>query len=92
MRGHAPHRPRRFARAPSAEARVSRRTYPAYWFGLERLILQEQSEPHYYLLPRRKAIPRKGKTVIHRSTTTAGKRVLDVTGNLKAVQKLLGTS
>jgi integrase len=91
------------------------------------LILEDQVEPHHYLLPRQKAIPRQDKMVMHRfheqpmsvhglhnwwyrclyraglvpaGTTrgermhkarhTAGQRVLDATGNLKAVQKLLG--
>ena len=98
-----------------------------FWFDLERLILEEEVQPHHYLLPRQKAIPRKGTSVTHRfreqpmgvhgmhnwwyrclqraevvpvgvtsgermhkARHTAGQRVLDVTGNLKAVQKLLG--
>jgi integrase len=98
-----------------------------FWLDLERLILDDKAEPHHYLLARRKAIPRAGKTVIHqfpdkpmgvhgthdwwyrclhrarivqegvtsgermhKARHSAGQRVLDQTGNLKAVQKLLG--
>jgi integrase len=98
-----------------------------YWFELERLIVEAGSQPHFYLLPRQKAIPRNGKTQIyrfhdqpmgvhglhnwwyrclaragivplgatsgekmHKARYTAGQRVLDKTGNLKATQKLLG--
>ena len=100
---------------------------PGFWFDLERLILEEEAQPHEHLLPRQKAIPRKGEMVMHRfreqpmgvhgmhnwwyrclragvvstgitsgermrkARHTAGQRVLDMTGNLKApVQKLLG--
>ena len=100
---------------------------PGFWFDLERLLLEEEAQPHEYLLPRQKAIPHKGQMVMHRfrekpmgvhglhswwyrclhragvvpagvtsgermhkARHTAGQRVLDVTGNLKAVQKLLG--
>jgi site-specific recombinase XerC len=100
---------------------------PGFWFDLERVILEDQVEPHHFLLPRRKAIPHLGASVLHRfpekpmgahglhdwwygclaragvvpeGTTSgermhkarhsAGQRVLDRTGNLKAVQKLLG--
>jgi site-specific recombinase XerC len=100
---------------------------PGFWFDLERVILEEQAEPHHFLLARRKTIPHRGAQVLHRfpekpmgahglhdwwyaclhragvvpeGTTSgermhkarhsAGQRVLDRTGNLKAVQKLLG--
>ena len=90
-------------------------------------MLEDGAQPHHHLLPRQKAIPHKGQTVMHRfhedpmgvhgmhnwwyerlqragvvaagvtsgermhkARHTAGQRVLDVTGNLKAVQKLLG--
>jgi integrase len=83
--------------------------------------------PHHHLLPRRKAIPYRGKVVIHsfpakpmgahglhdwwygclqragivaegttsgermhKARHSAGQRVLDKTGNLKGVQKVLG--
>lgn len=39
---------------------------PGFWFDLERVILEEAAEPHEYLLPRQKAIPRKGVMVMHR--------------------------
>lgn len=35
---------------------------PAFWFDLERLIQDREAKPDHYLLNRRKAIPRKGKT------------------------------
>ena len=100
---------------------------PGFWFDLERVILEEEAQPHFYLLPRQKAIPQKRVMVMHRfhekplgehglhnwsyrclqqagivptgvtsgermhkARHTAGQRVLDVTGNVKAVQKLLG--
>lgn len=100
---------------------------PGFWFDLERVILEDEAQPHHYLLPRQKAIPRKGAMTTHRfhdqpmgvhgahnwwyrclqragvvpvgvtsgermhkARHTAGQRVLDKTGNLKAVQKLLG--
>jgi integrase len=115
----------RAVRRTSSERAAARRT--GFWFDLERLILEAQVEPNEYLLPRQKAIPRKGEMVMHRfreqpmgvhgmhnwwygclqraeivptgvtsgermhkARHTAGQRVLDVTGNLKAVQKLLG--
>jgi integrase len=104
---------------------------PEFWDDLGRLIIETEAQPHHFLLPRRKAIP-KGQAEIRRSVTylfpdqpmgghglhswwyrcleragivaagtssgermhearhTAGQRVLDVTGNLKAAQKLLG--
>ena len=34
---------------------------PVFWFDLERLILEDAVEPHHYLLPRQKAIPRNGQ-------------------------------
>jgi site-specific recombinase XerC len=101
--------------------------HPAFWHDLGRLLIEAEAQPHHHLLPRQKAIPRKGKTIMHRfpdqpmgvhglhdwwyrclhragivaeGTTSgermhkarhsAGQRVLDKTGNLKAVQKLLG--
>lgn len=101
----------------------------SFWLDLERLILDVEAQPGHFLLPRRKAIPRKGSTLIHlfpsqpmgehgahnwwyrcleragvvelgttsgermhKARHTAGQRVLDVTGNIKAVQKLLGHS
>lgn len=103
--------------------------HQAFWFDLERLIVETEAQPWHYLLQRQKAIPHKGETRMHRfpelpmgehgahnwwyarltdagvvaeGTTrgekmhkarhTAGQRVLDETGNLKAVQKLLGHS
>jgi site-specific recombinase XerD len=102
---------------------------PSFWLDLERLILDTEARPSWYLLPRRKAIPYKGSTRIHlfheqpmgdhgthdwwyrhlaaagvvepgqtsgekmhQGRYTSGQRVLDRTGNLKAVQKLLGHS
>lgn len=100
---------------------------PAFWFDLERLILDTEAQSGHYLLQRRKLIPhggRKDVTVyperpmgdhglhswwygclaragivaegqtsgerMHKARHSAGQRVLDQTGNLKAVQKLLG--
>ena len=106
---------------------------PAFWFDLERVILESGAEPHHYLLARRKSIPHtdpetgqlvpvlhrfpdkpmgphgahdwwyaclarvgivpEGTTSgerMHKARHYAGQRVLDRTGNLKAVQKLLG--
>jgi site-specific recombinase XerC len=106
----------------------------AFWFDLERLIVEAEAQPQHYLLPQRKAIPKRwdpelgrnrsvmhvfperpmgahglhtwwyaclaragivpeGTTSgerMHKARHTAGQRVLDVTGNLKATQKLLG--
>lgn len=98
--------------------------HPAFWFDLERHILDAQAEPHHFLMPRQKRIPRAGLRrfpdqpmgahgmhswwyrclteagivamgttkgeKMHKARHTAGQRVLDTTGNLKAVQKLLG--
>jgi integrase len=98
-----------------------------FWHDLGRLLIDLEAKPHHYLRARQKAIPHKGKSVIHRfpekpmgehgahdwwyqcpehagivpkGTTsgekmhqaryTAGQRVLDKTGNLIAVQRLLG--
>jgi site-specific recombinase XerC len=107
----------------------------AFWFDLERLILEEEAQPGHYLLPRQKKHPvkfdpatkkatayrvtqfhdepmgghglhdwwygcleragvvaegqRAGERM-HKARHTAGQRVLDKTGNLKATQKLLG--
>lgn len=100
---------------------------PGFWFDLERVILEDEVQPGWYLLPRQKAIPRKhgmelycfhdqpmgvhgmhsswyrcleragvvaaGTTSgerMHKARHTAGQRVLDKTGNLKAVQNFLG--
>jgi len=109
---------------------------PGFWNDLGRLIVEDESAPNHYLLPRRKAIPkrwdavaRKNQSVahffhdqamgahglhnwwyrclgragvvpegttsgerMHKARHTAGQRMLDKTGNLKAVQKLLGHS
>jgi site-specific recombinase XerC len=107
----------------------------AFWYDLERLILDTAAQPSHYLLPRQKAIPKEfdpetrkatsyeivrfpeqpmgdhglhnwwyrcleragivaeGVTSgerMHKARHTAGQRVLDKTGNLKAAQKLLG--
>jgi site-specific recombinase XerC len=106
----------------------------AFWNDLGRLIVETEAAANHYLLPRRKAIPKKwdaatgrnrsvmhyfhgepmgahglhnwwyrclgaagvvaeGTTSgerMHKARHTAGQRVLDKTGNLKAVQKLLG--
>jgi integrase/recombinase XerC len=99
----------------------------AFWHDLGRLEIEEEARPDDYLLARQKAVPHKGKTVIHsfpgrpmgvhglhnwwyrcltragivsegttsgermhKARHSAGQRVLDKTGNLKAVQKLLG--
>jgi len=98
-----------------------------FWFELERLIVETEAQPSHYLLQRQKAIPRRGRNMMHRfpekpmgahglhdwwfaasnarpssrpaprsgermhkARHSAGQRVLDATGNLKAVQKLLG--
>jgi integrase/recombinase XerC len=100
--------------------------HSAFWFDLERHILDVEAQPHYFLLCRHRVIPRIGlrrlpdkpmspngahlwwyrclqragivaeKTTsgerMHKARHTAGQRVLDATGNLKAVQKLLGHS
>lgn len=100
---------------------------PALWMDLERHILDVEARPDHFLMPRRKAIPNRGVSVMHtfpgepmgdhglhdwwyrcltragvvadgvtrgermhKARHTAGQRVLDKTGNLKAVQKLLG--
>lgn len=100
---------------------------PEFWHDLGRLLIDLESKPHHFLMARRKAIPRKGESVMHsfpekpmgvhgahdwwygrlqragivpegvtsgekmhQARHTAGQRVLDKTGNLKAVQKLLG--
>jgi site-specific recombinase XerC len=111
--------------------------HDAFWFDLERLIVEEQAAPAHYLLPRQKTHPvrfdpvtrkavdfrvtrfpaepmgahglhdwwygcleragvveagqRSGERM-HKARHTAGQRVLDKTGNLKATQKLLGHS
>jgi integrase len=101
--------------------------HAAFWHDLGMLLIDLEAQPHHYLPTRRKAIPRKGRIVMHRfpekpmgahglhdwwyacleragvvseGTTSgermhkarhsAGQRLLDKTGNLKAVQKLLG--
>jgi integrase/recombinase XerC len=107
--------------------------HSAFWFDLERLILESEAQPGHYLLQRQKAIPHivPGTKVqkitmhsfpekpmgvhglhdwwyarlaaagivapgvtsgerMHKARHTAGQRMLDATGNLKAVQKLLG--
>jgi integrase/recombinase XerC len=98
--------------------------HPAFWFDLERHILDAEASPHHFLLCSQKTIPRAGvrrfpdKPMsqngthrwwyrclqsadvvpsgvnrgenIHKARHTAGQRVLDASGNLKAVQKLLG--
>jgi len=107
-----------------------------FWNDLGRLIVEDESAPNHYLVPRRKAIPKKWDAVagrnqsvthffhdqpmgahelhnwwyrclgragvvpegttsgerMHKARHTAGQRMLDKTGNLKAVQKLLGHS
>jgi integrase len=109
---------------------------PGFWNDLGRLIVEDESAPNDYLLPRRKAIPKRWDAVagrnqsvthffhdqpmgahglhnwwyrclgragvvpegttsgerMHKARHTAGQRMLDKTGNLKAVQKLLGHS
>jgi integrase/recombinase XerC len=95
--------------------------HPAFWFDLERFILDVEAQPNHYLLCRRAGRyktrqPDKPMGVhgmhrwwyaclaaagivpegtssgerMHKARHTAGQRVLDATGNLKAVQKLLG--
>jgi integrase/recombinase XerC len=100
--------------------------HTAFWFDLERHLLDVEAQPTHYLMCQQKTIPRAGLRrfpdkpmgahgmhlwwyhcleaagVVPRGTTsgermhkarhTAGQRVLDRTGNLKAVQKLLGHS
>jgi integrase/recombinase XerC len=100
--------------------------HPAFWFDLERHILDAEAQPDHFLMPRQKTIPRAGVRRfpaqpmghnglhrwwygclqragivaagtmsgerMHKARHTAGQRVLDATGNLKAVQKLLGHS
>lgn len=96
---------------------------PAFWHDLERLILDTQAEPHWYLLPTsvgnrstRRLVhdkPRGNHGMhkwwyrcltnagivpegvesgerMHKARHSAGQRLLDHTGNLKAVQQLLG--
>jgi integrase len=105
----------------------------AFWFDLERLILETEAQPSHHLMQRqithpvlfedgkatayrvhrfpdepmgdhglhdwwygcltRAGIVPKGTTSgerMHKARHTAGQRVLDATGNLKAAQKLLG--
>ena len=114
---------------------TNRIPHNAFWFDLERLIVEEEAKPTHYLLPRQKTVPRRFdpetrkaiefQTVrfheepmgghglhdswyraleragvvapgqragerMHKGRHTAGQRVLDKTGNLKATQKLLG--
>jgi len=126
--GHFDHQRRRLTIFTKGEKiRALPIPQPDFWLDLERLILDEQAQPHHHLLPRQKAIPRGEKMATHRfhekpmgvhgmhdwwyrclaragivaqGTTSgermhkarhsAGQRVLDQTGNLKAVQKLLG--
>ena len=107
--------------------------HPAFWFDLERLILDVAAQPSHYLMQRQVTHPvrfENGKAVefrvhrwpdkpigdhglhdwwyacleragivdagttsgerMHKARHTAGQRVLDATGNLKATQKLLG--
>jgi site-specific recombinase XerC len=98
--------------------------HPAFWFDLERHLIDAEARPSHYLMCLRKQIPRaglrsfpdrplsstalhrwwyarledagivaKGETSgerMHKARHTAGQRVLDKSGNLKAVQKLLG--
>lgn len=98
--------------------------HSAFWFDLERHILESEAQPQHYLMCRQKTIPRAGVRRfpvepmgdhglhrwwyrclenagivpkgtssgerMHKARHTAGQRVLDATGNLKAVQKLLG--
>jgi len=100
--------------------------HAAFWFDLERYIVEAEAKPGDYLMCRQKMIPRAGlrrfpdKPMgehgmhdwwyacltragivaegttsgehMHKARHTAGQRVLDRTGNLKAVQKLLGHS
>lgn len=100
--------------------------HTAFWFDLERHLLDVEAEAQHYLMCRQRTIPRagvrrfpdkpmgdhgmhlwwyrcleragvvaKGETSgerMHKARHTAGQRVLDATGNLKAVQKLLGHS
>jgi integrase/recombinase XerC len=76
-----------------------------FWLDLERHILEVEAKPDHYLMPRVKGnswwyrrlaaagIVEEGTTSgerMHKARHTAGQRVLDATGNLKAVQKLLG--
>jgi site-specific recombinase XerD len=96
---------------------------PAFWHDLERLILDSQAEPHYFLMQRTKGngaaitlipdepmgvhgmhrwwyrcleragVVAEGTTSgerMHKARHSAGQRLLDHTGNLKAVQQLLG--
>lgn len=97
--------------------------HTAFWFDLERLIVETAAEPSHYLMPGRvgnqsgsRLVPTRrlsahgmhdwwyrcltnagivatGTTEgerMHKARHTAGQRILDATGNLKAVQKLLG--
>ncbi len=101
--------------------------HPGFWNDLGRLIIEDECQPHEYLLHRLKVIPHgermdvvrfrdqpmgahglhnwwyrclqragvvsEGVTSgerMHKARHTAGQKVLDATGNLKAVQKLLG--
>lgn len=100
--------------------------HAAFWFDLERHLLDVEAQAQHYLMCRQRTIPRagvrrfpdkqmgdhgmhlwwyrcleragvvaKGETSgerMHKARHTAGQRVLDATGNLKAVQKLLGHS
>jgi integrase/recombinase XerC len=77
---------------------------PAFWHDLGRHIIDVGAEPSHYLMCRVKTVPRAGVVRfptkpmgvhgmhlrMHKARHTAGQRVLDATGNLKAVQKLLG--
>jgi site-specific recombinase XerC len=95
---------------------------PAFWHDLERLILDTEAQPQWFLLPTTAAtstgrcssttsprattgctsggiaasvVPGRGAGAdqgehMHKARHSAGQRLLDHTGNLKAVQQLLG--
>jgi integrase/recombinase XerC len=98
---------------------------PAFWHDLERLILDSEAQPHWFLLPTDRGnqhgpvfvhdkpkgdhgmhawwyrcLERAGVVAtgarsgehMHKARHSAGQRLLDHTGNLKAVQQLLGHS
>jgi integrase len=54
---------------------------PSFWDELGRLLIEGSGRPDHYLLPRQKAIPKGSRRIAAQWCKT---------GNLKAVQKLLG--
>jgi integrase len=68
----------------------------AFWHDLGRLLIDTEAQPHHHLLPRRKAIPHKGKTVIHpfpekpmepTASMTGGTSALSGPGSLPRAQR-----